>query len=162
MNIPLPHYLYTLLTVLFASSVIVVRLKAANRPVTARKLIAPPLGMSTGFLMFVAPITHIPVLWGLGAFLAGALLFSPPLIATSKFYTSGSQVYMKRSIAFAFILIGLLAVRTLLHGYLENYMTIPQTGALFFLLAFGMLLPWRVVMYWRYKQFSSKETAATP
>ncbi|MGZ4164949.1 MAG: CcdC protein domain-containing protein [Tumebacillaceae bacterium] len=41
-------------------------------------------------------------------------------------------------------------IRVGLHSYVEEFISLPQTGAVFFILAFGMLLPWRIAMYVRY------------
>jgi len=138
--------LFLLASLLGGAAVIAIRLRAGRKPATLRKIIAPPLGMATGFLMFLFPITWIPWSWGLAAFGAGALLFAYPLIATSSFEVSNGAVYLKRSKLFVALIVGLLAVRILLHDAVERYVTVPQTGALFFLLAFGMLLPWRLAM----------------
>ncbi|ADG06932.1 CcdC family protein [Kyrpidia tusciae] len=142
----------TLGAVVMALMVIAIRLKAAQRPTSVKKIIMPPIGMTTGFVMFAAPVMRIPVWWGLVAFLAGALFLSYPLIRTSKFHVIDGKIYLKRSKAFVLILLGLLAVRLLLHSYLEQYITLPQTGAVFFLLAYGMIVPWRVAMFVEYKR----------
>ncbi|TBL78627.1 CcdC family protein [Paenibacillus thalictri] len=131
---------------------IFIRLKAGSRPVTAKKIMIPPLGMSTGFLMFAVPLVRISWEMALVAFLVGACLFSVPLILTTRFQITDGQVYMKRSKWFAFILIGLLIIRLALHNIVEQYISIPQTGAVFFLLAFGMILPWRLAMFRQYSQ----------
>lgn len=135
-----------------ALAVIFVRLQAARKPVSTMKIIMPPIGMSTGFLMFLLPFMRIPWQWGLGAFAAGVILFSYPLIHTSKFEIRDGHVYLRRSKAFVWILLVLLAIRLALHSYVERWITIPQTGAVFFLLAFGMLLPWRMAMYVKYRR----------
>ncbi|MVO99307.1 DUF1453 family protein [Paenibacillus sp. N10] len=132
--------------------VLAIRMKASKRPVNAMKILMPPIGMSTGFLMFVAPMTRIPVTWGLLAFAVGAVVFAYPLIRSSGFTKQGDHVYLHRSKAFLFILIILLAIRMLLHGYVEEFISVYQTASVFFILAFGMLLPWRVAMYVQYRK----------
>lgn len=148
-------HLHTIATIVFvfgAVSMIFIRIKAADKPTNAKKILIPPLGMSTGFLMFLYQPTHIPWTWAGLAFLCGAVLFSIPLIKTSKFELREGQVFLKRSPAFIYILGGLLAIRLALHTYIENFLSIPQTGALFFILAFGMLVPWRIAMYLQYQK----------
>nr|WP_256123697.1 cytochrome c biogenesis protein CcdC [Paenibacillus chitinolyticus] len=132
--------------------VIAIRMKASKRPINAMKILMPPIGMSTGFLMFVAPLTRIPVTWGLIAFAVGAVVFAYPLIRTSGFSKQGDHVYLHRSKAFLIILVVLLAIRLFLHSYVEEYVTVYQTASIFFILAFGMLLPWRVAMYVQYRK----------
>ena len=53
---------------------------------------------------------------------------------------------------FIVVIVTLLIVRLLLHDVVEQYVTIPQSAGIFFILAFGMLLPWRTAMYREYKK----------
>lgn len=144
------HVASIVVTLLSGVAVLFLRLRASNRPTTMRKIIIPPLGMSTGFLMFVAPVTHVPWTWALIAFAAGATVFAYPLIRTSKLERVGDQIVLKRSKMFIFILLGLLIIRLLVHNAVESKVSIPQTGALFFVLAFGMIVVWRVAMLREY------------
>ena len=134
-----------------SAAVLVWRIRETQRPVTAKKILIPPLGMATGFSMFLVPQTRIPFTWGLAAFLAGAFFLSYPLVHTLTLTRSGDAVLLKRSRAFLVILLALVAIRIAARSYVERYIDTVQTGSLFFLLAFGMLLPWRVVMYLRYR-----------
>ena len=54
---------------------------------------------------------------------------------------------MKRSPAFLIVIIVLAAVRFAARGYFNTIMSLEQTGGLFFILAFGMILRWRMSMY---------------
>lgn len=154
-----------LIGILFAVSIIIVRMKASNRPASIKKILLPPVFMSTGFLMFVVPQTRVPLTEALGAFLVG-VLFSFFLIKTSKFEIHGDDVFLKRSKAFIFILVGLLVIRTVLKIYLEKSIDLPQTSGLFFILAFGMILPWRIAMFAMYRRLmrriSSGDVPTTP
>jgi len=132
------------------AAVIAIRLRAAKKPTSWQKIVMPPIGMATGFAMFAVPVTRIPWSWGIAAFLAGALLFSLPLIWTSRFQIRDGQIYLQRSKAFVLIIAALLIVRLLMHDVVERYVSIPQTAAIFFVLAFGMILPWRLAMLWKY------------
>lgn len=144
-------WITTILAGCLALGVIFIRLRASKRPTNARKILIPPLGMSTGFLMFVAPQTHVPWLYAGLAFVVG-LCLSYPLIATSHMHVVGPDVFLKRSPAFIVVLLVLLVLRTVLHDYVQEYVSLAQTGALFFILAFGMLLPWRIAMYGEYRR----------
>lgn len=157
LNSPILQIGSTIGMLVMALAVIFIRMKASNRPVTIKKIIIPPLGMSTGFLMFVEPDVRIPILWGLLSFLVGWFIFSYPLIRGTKFEKIDGQVFIKRSRSFVYILLGLLAVRLLLHGYIEEHISLPQTAALFFLLAYGMITHWRLAMYRQYKQITHPE-----
>ncbi|HSQ62710.1 MAG TPA: cytochrome c biogenesis protein CcdC [Polyangiaceae bacterium] len=127
------------------------RVRETQTPVTAKKLLLPPLAMSSGFSMFFAPQMRVPWTWALCAFAAGALLFAYPLIHTSRMVRQGEVILMQRSRAFLVILLGLFAVRLLARQYVEQYVSMTQTAALFFVLAFGMLLPWRLAMFASYR-----------
>ncbi len=128
------------------------RVREGRTAVTVRKIIIPPLGMSTGFCMFFAPQFRVPWLWALSAFLAGAILLAWPLLATSRLEHDGSAIMMRRSRAFFLVIIVLAAVRYFARGYFDSLLTLEQTGGLFFILAFGMILRWRLSMLRQYQQ----------
>lgn len=157
-NPSLLHVGSTVGAIFMALMVIFIRLKASSRPVTIRKIWIPPLGMSTGFAMFVVPEVRFPWWWAAAAFLIGWFIFAYPLIRSTKFEEREGQIFARRSKSFAFILLGLLLIRTLLHEFINQYVSIPQSGGLFFILAFGMILHWRFFMYKRYNQMAPPET----
>jgi len=128
------------------------RIRETRTPVTTRKIIIPPLGMSTGFAMFAVPSMRIPFVWAVVAFLVGALVLSVPLERTSTLERSGDVVVMRRSNGFLLILLVLLAIRVALHEWVGELLPPKQTASLFFVLAFGMILRWRVGMLVRYRR----------
>ncbi|SNS26338.1 Membrane protein CcdC involved in cytochrome C biogenesis [Granulicella rosea] len=128
------------------------RIREGRSAVTERKILIPPLGMSTGFCMFFAPMFRVPLLWAAAAFLIGALLLAWPLVRTSRLALVGNQVMMHRSPMFFAVMVVLAIVRILAHSYLDTVMSIQQTAGLFFILAFGMILRWRVSMYFEYRR----------
>jgi membrane protein CcdC involved in cytochrome C biogenesis len=58
---------------------------------------------------------------------------------------------MKRSGAFFAVIVVLAAVRYFARGYFDSILTLEQTGGLFFVLAFGMILRWRATLYLSYR-----------
>ena len=151
-----PAKVVTLLApVVGGSAVLAWRFRETRSPVTVRKIVVPPLGMSTGFFMFLFPEMRIPWSWALGAFLAGALLLAVPLARTSTLERQGDVVMMRRSSGFLVILLGLLALRLVLHDYVGHLLPPRQTGALFFVLAFGMTLRWRLGMLRSYRAMAA-------
>lgn len=128
------------------------RIGESRSAVTARKIVIPPMGMATGFCMFLAPGFRMPWMWALLAFLAGALALAEPLIRASKLKLVGDTVMMHRSPAFFIVVVVLALVRFLARGYLDRFITIEQSAGLFFILAFGMILRWRVTMYREYRR----------
>lgn len=143
---PIVQILSIAFSALAGITLIVLRMRAGKKPATLKKIVIPPLGMATGLAMFAFPVTHIPWLWGVSAFATGLLIFAFPLIVTTQMERVEEHIFVRRSKAFIAIMITLFLIRLLLHGIVEQYMSIPQTGALFYLLAFGMILPWRFAM----------------
>ena len=131
------------------------RIREGRSAVTVRKIIIPPLGMATGFCMFVVPAFRVPLLWGGIAFLIGAILLAYPLLLTSRLVRDGDSIMMQRSNAFFGVVILLAAVRYFARGYFDSIMTIQQTAALFFVLAFGMILRWRLRMLSEYRNLTA-------
>nr|WP_245585990.1 cytochrome c biogenesis protein CcdC [Paenibacillus pinihumi] len=151
-----------IMSLIAGCALIILRIRAGRKPTTLRKIIMPPIGMATGFIMFALPMMHIPWLWGLSAWGTGILIFAFPLVVTTRLERRQADIYVIRSKAFIFIMAALLLIRLGLHGVVEKYMTVPQTGSLFFLLAFGMIVPWRLAMiseYIRLRDSGQREEA---
>ena len=146
MPFDIPPALYFAVSIAGAVVILLWRAAETRTPVTVPKVVIPPLGMSTGLCMFAVPQMRIPWSWALVALLLGATLFAWPLIRTSQLTRVGDQVLMKRSRAFLWILLGLVAVRFALRAYIERTVSTPQTGALFFLLGLGAIVRWRAGM----------------
>ncbi len=131
--------------------VLIWRVQEARTAVTARKIIIPPAGMAMGFCMFLEPAFRTPVTWALAAFAIGAGLLSYPLLRTSRLTREGDTIMMQRSNLFYLVVIGLAIVRMLARSYFNTFLSLNQTAGLFFVLAFGMILSWRVWMYREYR-----------
>jgi membrane protein CcdC involved in cytochrome C biogenesis len=128
-----------------------VRMKAAKEPTNARKIILPPVFMSSGALMYVVPQFRLTGMEIIEVVILG-MLFSILLIKTSKFEIRENEIYLKRSKAFIYILVGLLIVRLALKSILSTTIDFGELSGMFFLLAFSMIVPWRVAMYLDYKK----------
>jgi len=128
------------------------RIREGRSAVTVRKIVIPPLGMATGFSMFIVPGFRVPWAWALGAFLIGALVLAEPLIRTSRLKLVGDTVMMHRSAAFFVVVVVLAVVRFAAKGFFDKLLTLQQTAGLFFILAFGMILRWRASMYREYRR----------
>jgi membrane protein CcdC involved in cytochrome C biogenesis len=134
------------------------RIREGQTPVTLRKIIIPPLGMASGFCMFLVPVFRVHWTYALIAFLLGAILLAYPLIRTSRLTMMDGIVMMHRSASFFIVIVVLGVIRIAAHSYLDTFMTVPQTGALFFILAFGMILHWRLSMLFEYKRVTGQRT----
>lgn len=136
---------------LMGIGVIFVRMKAQEYPVNEKKIILPPFFMATGALMYVVPYFRLTGIEIIECIILG-VLFSTVLIWTSKFETQGSEIYMKRSKAFPIILISLLLIRTIIKIFVSNQIDPGEIAGMFFLLAFCMIVPWRLAMLYKYKK----------
>jgi membrane protein CcdC involved in cytochrome C biogenesis len=136
--------------------VLVWRLREGSRPVTLKTIVFPPLGMATGFSMFVVSGFRVPLAWALAAFLIGALVLSYPLIRTSRLVLERDTVMMHRSKVFFMVVLILFAVRYLAREYVGKIISVQQ---LFFILAFGMIVAWRTAMYFEYKRLFAHRIA---
>lgn len=145
-----------------AGAMIAWRLRETSRPVSALSIVAPPLGMSTGLAMFLAPQVRVPLTWALGAFLLGALVLAIPVARSSRLVRRGEVVVLERSRAFLWILLGVVAARLALRAWVEHLASPMQTGGLFFLLALGMILRWRLAMLRDYRRLLAAEPVRAP
>lgn len=133
----------------------VVRMKSAKKPVSAKKIILPPIFMSTGALMFIFPVFRVTPIEIVEAVTVG-LLFSTLLIKTSKFEIRDNDVYLQPSKAFIYILVGLLVIRIIAKLVLSSTIDVGQLGGMFWLLAFGMIVPWRIAMFINFKKIQQQ------
>jgi membrane protein CcdC involved in cytochrome C biogenesis len=136
------------------------RIREGRSAVTIRKIVIPPMGMATGFCMFIVPAFRVPWTWAAAAFATGAVFLAYPLIRTSRLTLQDGTVMMHRSASFFVVIVVLAIIRILAHSYFDTIMTVPQTGALFFVLSFGMILRWRLSMLLEYRRITSPQPAA--
>ena len=122
------------------------RLRETRTAVTQRKIVIPPLGMATGFCMFFVPAFRIPWMWATAAFLIGYVVLAWPLVWTTRLVRQQDTIMMQRSSAFLVVILMLAAIRFFARGYFDTILSAQQTAALFFILAFGMIVRWRVKM----------------
>lgn len=146
-------------SILGALAVIVWRIQEGKTAVTLKKILIPPLGMATGFSMFIVPAFRLPWLWALLSFVLGATLLAWPLMATTRLQRDGEVIMLKRSSAFLAVIIVLAAVRILARGYFDRFVSIEQTVAVFFVLAFGMIFRWRAGMFFEYRALTAEVPA---
>ena len=143
------------LALLSAAAILVWRVHESRRPVTVRRLVIPPLGMSTGFSMFAVHAFRIPWMWGVASFALGAAVFAQPIIATSRLTREGDVIMMRRSPWFVAIILVLAALRLALRDYVGTLISPQQTAGIFFVLAFGMIVRWRSSLFLQYRLLTS-------
>lgn len=134
--------------------------KSSKEPASVKKIILPPIFMSTGALMFIFPVFRVQWSQVIEALCVG-VVFSFLLIKTSKFEIKDNAIFLIPSKAFVFILFGLLAVRVGAKTYLGSKISLGETSGMFFLLAFGMIASWRIAMLIKFKKLEKKLDTTT-
>ncbi|MBU5466680.1 cytochrome c biogenesis protein CcdC [Virgibacillus sp. MSJ-26] len=150
----------TVIAMIMAITMIFYRLKAAKKPATVKKIILPPVFMSTGAFMFLFPTFQVSFMQVVEAIVVG-MIFSLFLIKTSNFEIKDKEIYLIPSKAFAFILFGLLGVRIIAKLIINSQISLGETSGMFFLLAFGMIGTWRLAMLYKFKKIE-KNLKKTP
>ncbi|MFP3917311.1 cytochrome c biogenesis protein CcdC [Lysinibacillus telephonicus] len=156
------HYLIigsTFLAIFMGMFVMFVRVRSQKKPVSARKILIPPIAMSTGALMFIFEPFRVAPIRILEAVIVG-IIFSTVLIATSKFEVRNNDIYLKRSKAFFFILAGLLIIRIVAKSVMSSSIDVGELGGMFWILAFSMIWPWRMAMFIQYKKIKKSHSIA--
>lgn len=131
------------------------RLREARTAVSLKKIVIPPLGMATGFSMFLVPAFRIPWTWAGLAFLTGAIALAWPLLLTTRLERQGDAVMMRRSSAFLVVILALAAIRFAARGYFDTILTTQQTAGIFFILAFGMIVIWRAKLLMDFRRLNA-------
>src|SRR5699024_12498810 len=103
----------SVIAIFMAVTMIFVRAKASKKPTSPKKIILPPIFMSTGAVMFFIPEFRLNATKVIEALLLGAV-FSLLLIKTIKFEREGKDIYLIQSKALIIVLIGLFLLLLLL------------------------------------------------
>lgn len=148
----------TLFAVCMGIGMSVMRMRAHKRPINAKRIIIPPFAMSTGALMFIFEPFRLTTAEIVEVVILGALC-SLLLIWKTKFEIRDNEIYLQKSKAFVFILFGLLAIRIIVKLILQDSVDIGELAGMFFLLAFSMIICWRIAMLIKYQKV---KTTVTP
>lgn len=147
----------SILAVMMAIFAMFIRIKSAQKPATIKKIILPPVFMSTGFLMFIVPMFRVTFIEIIESVIFG-IFFSFLLIKTSGFEIRNNDIYVKRSKAFFFILFGLFLIRLILKLILSTTIDFGALSGMFYILAFAMILPWRISMLFTFHKLKQELT----
>ncbi|SOC38157.1 membrane protein CcdC involved in cytochrome C biogenesis [Salinicoccus kekensis] len=148
--------LASIMAVFMGIGVIFVRQRASARPLSLKKIVIPPVMMSTGALMYVFPYFRLSGVEILEALIIG-LAFSLLLVFTTRYEEKDDELYVKPSKWFIGILFGLLILRLGLKSILSLSISPGEIGGMFFLLAFIMIVVWRLSMLVKYRNFKKQQ-----
>jgi membrane protein CcdC involved in cytochrome C biogenesis len=155
------EYAATVMAVVMTIFWMTYRQREAARPLSPRKILIPPIGMSTGAFMYVVPAFRPAPTYVLEAVGAGVVC-GAILVATTKLELRDQAVYLRRSRAFMYILLGLIAVRWVARIWLRQSIPFQQLSGMFFLLALVMILEWRAAMFLSYRRLAAELTPPSP
>ncbi|RCW70610.1 CcdC family protein [Saliterribacillus persicus] len=141
--------------VIMAVGMIFIRMRASKRPTNVKRIILPPVFMSTGAAMFIFEYFRVAWIQVIEAFFVGAV-FSILLILTTKFEKRDGDIFLIPSKWFIVTLFGLLLIRIVLKAILGQHISLGETGGMFFILAFGMIITWRISMLFKYLRIVNK------
>lgn len=145
----------TILALFMATMMNIIRTKVARKPTSAKRIILPPLMMSTGALMFIFPEFRVEWIQIIEAFFVG-VLFSVLLIKFTKFEKKDNEIYLVPSRLFIIILFGLLIIRLMIKIIIGSTISFGETSGIFFLLALGMMISWRTAMLIKYNKLKKQ------
>lgn len=149
----------SIMAVFMGIGAIVVRQKAAKRPLTMKKILIPPVMMSTGALMYVFPYFRLtPV--EIGESIIMGAVFSVILVVTTRYEEREGALYVRQSKLFPLILVTLLVLRIVLKSILSMSISPGEIGGMFFLLAFVMIVIWRLSMYIHLRAFNKQQISS--
>src|SRR5690625_156951 len=145
----------TVVAIFMGITMIFIRLKTAEKPSSQKRIILPPLFMSSGALMCLFPVFQVHWLQVFEALGIG-ILFSIFLIKTSRFEIRDKEIYLIPSKAFIIILFGLLFIRVAFKLMIGSSISPGETSGMFYLLALGMIFSWRLSMLWQYQKLAKQ------
>ncbi len=141
----------SIFAVLMTILMFIIRIKTAKKPVTAQKIVLPPLMMSTGALMYIFPPFRLSLEQIAEAVCVG-ILFSLFLIKSSKLEIRDNEIFLKKSNIFFYVFGALIIVRMTAKFAFSRTLDPGELGGMFWLLAFSMILPWRLMLYRKFRR----------
>lgn len=67
-----------------------------------------------------------------------------------------STFFIKRTKSFPVILLSLLLIRLGIKYWISGSVDVGELSGMFWILAFAMIIPWRIAMYFQYKNVAGK------
>ncbi|EFM10491.1 protein of unknown function DUF1453 [Paenibacillus curdlanolyticus YK9] len=118
---------------------------------TGVRLLMPILFMLPGVYVIMNPKAHAPASEWLMAVVVGVLLSIPLILTTDYEVRSDNQIYAKRNRGLIISFLAVFVIRFALRNYIDGLE--PETmSALFVLVAFSYVVPWRVASYLKFRR----------
>lgn len=141
-------------TIIIGVAILVIwrRYRSMHRPIkgSGARLIYPMFFMLPGLFLMFNPKVHAEGWEWLVAALLGIILSIPLIWLTDYEMREDRHIYVKKNMGFIFAFVAILAIRFFLRDYMN--MLDPETkSALFMMVAFCYIIPWRVASYWKFR-----------
>ncbi|MEV5026729.1 CcdC family protein [Paenibacillus sp. LPE1-1-1.1] len=155
---------FYVMIVFIAALVLWRRTRSMYRPIRGNgiRLLVPLLFLLPGLSLIFNSNVHEPA-WTFGAAFGLGILFSIPLIWTTNYEVrEDNLIYAKKNWGFFAAFIGIVLLRFALRQELSDIDPQGKT-ALFLLVAFGYIIPWRAVSFIKFRRvvnqsYSSQNT----
>ncbi|WP_419875160.1 CcdC family protein [Candidatus Pristimantibacillus sp. PTI5] len=144
---------FYVMIVFIAALVLWRRTRSMYRPIRGNgiRLLVPLLFMLPALSLIFNSNVHEPA-WAFGAAFGLGILFSLPLIWTTNYEVrEDNLVYAKKNWGFVAVFIGIVFLRFALRQELSDIDPQGKT-ALFLLVAFGYIIPWRTVSFIKFRR----------
>ncbi|WP_459503469.1 CcdC family protein [Bacillus sp. C1] len=142
------------ITFFFSIAVLIVllRMRSMNRPMKrkGRRILFPLFFLIPGLSLYSVPMKL--EIWQISLAAAIGLILSIPLVILSGYEIRGDgQIYPKKSIAFIATFLVIVFIRYYFRSHIEGLD--PQSvGVLFFTVALGYIVPWRIGCYLKFRK----------
>ncbi len=111
----------------------------------------PLLFMLPGLSLMFNSNVHAPAYEWIVAAVLGIVLSIPLIWTTNYEIRDDNQIYAKKNMGFIVAFLAVIVIRFALRNYLS--MVDPETlAALFMLVAFSYILPWRIVSFIKFRK----------
>jgi membrane protein CcdC involved in cytochrome C biogenesis len=137
------------------------RTRSMYRPIRGSgiRLLIPLLFMLPGVTLLLNPNVNEPA-WAFGAAFGLGIMFSIPLIWTTNYEVrEDNLIYAQKNWGFIAVFLGIVIIRFALRQELTD-MDPQGIMALFMMVAFGYLIPWRVVSFIKFRRLVSQTYSA--
>jgi membrane protein CcdC involved in cytochrome C biogenesis len=148
---------FYVMIVAIAALVLWRRTRSMYRPIRGSgiRMLIPLLFMLPGVILLLNPDVNEPA-WAFGAAFGLGIMFSIPLIWTTNYEVrEDNLIYAQKNWGFIAAFLGIVIIRFVLRQELSD-MDPQGKMALFMMVAFGYLIPWRVVSFIKFRRLVSQ------
>lgn len=149
-----------IMIILIAALVIWRRSRSMYRPIRGNgmRLLIPVLFVVPSLALILDPKAHLEAWEWLAALGVGVVLSLPLIWTTNYERREDQQIYAVKNMGFIASFVGVLVIRFILRSYISG-LSQEQMSALFMFVAYGYILPWRIVSYFKFRKIYLQKPA---